>query len=509
MRKNCITTFIGVAMVCSACSADDITVHYQGETAIVEQKVTDSVNVSVEGAKVMIESLYKAHQLRVRLTGSSNDGQLVLKSAGKAIVTMDGASITSREGAAMWLKNKKKVEIVAANGTENSLLIEACQDTANHKSAALWSKDKLQLSGKGTLNITATGDGCRGIKAKHNITMDDLTLVVKTTGNHLGEDTTKMMGFGGPPPHFNPDDMPEEMKAHFEEMRKRFEEMREKGEFPFGGHDGFPPHFGEGRPPHGGEGMPQMNGGGMPPMGGGMPPMKRKYISPAKAITSTGIVTINSGNITVSTSTAGAEGIEGKKGVVMNGGNINVLAMDDAINADERIYFNGAKVVARSISNDAVDANYGDTFPLFFGAPADNQKEADPAIIITGGEVYAWSQIGMPEEGLDCDFSPIEVSGGKVFSVGAGMGEMPSVPTNETAHQPTALLLGLDITQDEPIEICDEKGKLLNRLTVPFSFQRSSSLISCPEFKVGNTYTIKTKDYEKTFTLTEAFTIVR
>ena len=89
------------------------------------------------------------------------------------------------------------------------------------------------------------------------------------------------------------------------------------------------------------------------------------------------------------------------------------------------------------------------------------------------------------------------------------MGEMPSVPTNETAHQPTALLIGLDITQDEPIEIRDEQGKLLNRLTVPFSFQRSSSLISCPEFKVGNIYTIKTKDYEKTFTLTEAFTIVR
>ena len=502
MRKNCITTFIGVAMMCSACNADDITVHYQGTTATVEQKVTDSVKVSVEGAKVMIESQYKAHQLRVRLTGSSDDGQFVLKSDGKAVVTMDGVNITSREGAAMWLKNKKKVEIVAANGTENSLLIEACQDTANHKSAALWSKDKLLLSGKGTLNITATGDGCRGIKAKHNITMEDLTLTVTTTGSHLGEDTTKRMGFGDPPPNFNPDDMPEEMKAQFEEMRKRFEEMMKNGDFPFGG-DGFPPHFGNGRPPFGGEGMP--------PMGGGMPPMKRKYISPAKAITSTGKITINSGNITVSTSTAGAEGIEGKQGVVMNGGNINVLAMDDAINADERIYFNGAKVVARSISNDAVDANYGDTFPLFFGAPTDKnqQKEADPAIIITGGEVYAWSQIGAPEEGLDCDFSPIEVSGGKVFSVGAGMGEMPSVPTNETAHQPTALLIGLNITQDEPIEIRDEQGKLLNRLTVPFSFQRSASLISCPEFQVGSTYTIKTKDYEKTFKLTEAFTVVR
>ena len=30
-----------------------------------------------------------------------------------------------------------------------------------------------------------------------------------------------------------------------------------------------------------------------------------------------------------------------------------------------------------------------------------------------------------------------------------------------------------------------------------------------PAFKVGSTYTVKTKDYEKTFTLSEAFTTVR
>ena len=30
-----------------------------------------------------------------------------------------------------------------------------------------------------------------------------------------------------------------------------------------------------------------------------------------------------------------------------------------------------------------------------------------------------------------------------------------------------------------------------------------------PAFKVGSTYTVKTKDYEKTFTLSEAFTAVR
>ena len=93
--------------------------------------------------------------------------------------------------------------------------------------------------------------------------------------------------------------------------------------------------------------------------------------------------------------------------------------------------------------------------------------------------------------------------------MGGGMGEMPSVPTNATAKQPTVLLIGLNITKDEPITICDANGKRLDTITIPFSMRRSASLVTCPAFKLGNTYTVKTKGYEKTFTLNEPFTTVR
>ena len=89
------------------------------------------------------------------------------------------------------------------------------------------------------------------------------------------------------------------------------------------------------------------------------------------------------------------------------------------------------------------------------------------------------------------------------------MGEMPSVPTNATAKQPTVLLIGLNITKDEPITICDAKGKCLDIITIPFSLRRSASLVTSPAFKLGSTYSIKTKGYEKTFSLNEAFTTVR
>jgi len=211
--------------------------------------------------------------------------------------------------------------------------------------------------------------------------------------------------------------------------------------------------------------------------------------------------------VTVRTNTAGAEGIEGKKGIVFNGGHVDVLATDDAVNANATIEFNGANVIARSTGNDAVDSNPENGFFMPFGSNA--TQDADPAIIVRGGTVYAWSQVGSPEEGLDCDFAPLAIEGGTIFTVGGGMGEMPSVPTNATAKQPTVLLTGFNIVKDEPISVYDASGKLLDKITVPFAMRRSASLVSSPAFKLGGTYTIKTKGYEKTFTLNENFTTIR
>ena len=280
-------------------------------------------------------------------------------------------------------------------------------------------------------------------------------------------------------------------------------------------HGGFPNFGGFPGMPEGGFQMPE---GGFPNFGGfPMPndstmqggfPGKHKYVASTKGIASKGKITINSGNVTVRTSTAGAEGIEGKDGIVFNGGNIDVMTPDDAINANATIEFNGANVIARSTGNDAVDSNPKGGFFMPFGGN-NNQEDTDPAIIIRGGTVYAWSQVGSPEEGLDCDFAPLVVEGGTIFSVGGGMGEMPSVPTNKTAKQPTVLLIGVNIVENEPVNIYDAGGKLVNTVTVPFSMKRSASLVSSPTFKLGSTYTVKTKGYEKTFTFSENFTTVR
>ena len=544
----CVWALMGVGVS----HAEDITIQFNGSTAKVKQQVKDSVNVTVEGAHVSVESAFQAHKLTIALSGQSDDGQLILKTNGKAKLQLKNLQLTSQEGAPFWLKNKKKVEIVA-EGANNTLTIMACNDTANHKAATIWAKDKLLFSGKGKLNVVATGDGCRGIKSKDDITIEELTLNVTTSGNHLGEkpfsmggfpgmpeggfpdfggmrpegnDSTRRGGFGGflmgGPGGFDFNNLPDSVRQNMEEMRKNFEEMMQNGNFPMGG---FPGGFG-GRPEGNDStrrgGFPGFGGGGMPDFGGGFGNPdnedgegggmgfggKRKYVASTKGIASKGKIIVNSGNVTVRTNTAGAEGIEGKEGVILNGGNVDVLSPDDAINANATIEFNGANVIARSKGNDAVDSNPKGGFFMPFGGN-NEQNNDDPAIIIRGGTVYAWSQVGSPEEGLDCDFAALVIEGGTVFSVGGGMGEMPSVPTNQTAKQATALMIGLSVTKDEPIQIYDSNSKLIDTITVPFTMRPSASLVTSPAFKVGNSYTIKTKDYEKTFTLNENFTTVR
>ena len=160
-------------LVASVCYADDITIKYNGSKATVKQSVKDSVQASVDGATVNIVSLYKDHKLTIVMTGKSDDGRLTLKTAGKAKIKLNGLSLTSQEGAPICLKNKKKVEIVACKDTKNLLTITACEDTATHKAAVIWAKDKLLLSGKGELNVVATGKGCRGIKTKDDFTINE------------------------------------------------------------------------------------------------------------------------------------------------------------------------------------------------------------------------------------------------------------------------------------------------------------------------------------------------
>ena len=126
-------------------------------------------------------------------------------------------------------------------------------------------------------------------------------------------------------------------------------------------------------------------GGGWPPgPGGGGSSATR---SSAKAIKSGGIATIYGGTTTVHTSTSGAEGLESKTQIYIEGGQHYFKCYDDCINSSGKIFFNGGVTVCFSNGNDAVDSNAGQA----------------GAITIGNGVAFAYTTKGSPEEGFDCD----------------------------------------------------------------------------------------------------------
>jgi hypothetical protein len=143
-------------------------------------------------------------------------------------------------------------------------------------------------------------------------------------------------------------------------------------------------------------------GGGWP--GGG----QTSGSGSAKAIKVLGTITLNGGQSEVTTATNGAEGIESKTSITVNGGNHYYKAYDDGMNCAGPIKFAGGVTVVYSNGNDAVDSNYGRA----------------GAVEIGNGCVVAYTSAGGPEEGLDCDNnSYISITGtGYAISAGGSQG---------------------------------------------------------------------------------------
>ena len=111
-----------------------------------------------------------------------------------------------------------------------------------------------------------------------------------------------------------------------------------------------------------------------------------------------GGLVIDGGKISVSTSGCNGEGIESKKELVINGGEITVESYDDAINAAGDLTINGGYIYARATNNDGIDANGnvyikgGVIFAIGSRDPEvaiDANSEEQKKLYITGGTIVA------------------------------------------------------------------------------------------------------------------------
>ncbi len=131
------------------------------------------------------------------ISGSLN-GQLVVDASDteKMQLVLNGISIQSADGPALYVKQADKVFLTLAENTENSLSDGAAYTLASGEDepdAAVFSKDDLTINGAGTLTVTGNYD--KGVRSKDDLKITGGVLNVTAAGDGIkGRDCVAVCG---------------------------------------------------------------------------------------------------------------------------------------------------------------------------------------------------------------------------------------------------------------------------------------------------------------------------
>ncbi|GAU79075.1 carbohydrate-binding domain-containing protein [Fusibacter sp. 3D3] len=177
------------------------------------------------------------------------------------------------------------------------------------------------------------------------------------------------------------------------------------------------------------------------------------------------------------------EGIESNDILTINGGIINIEAVDDALNAGDGIVINGGTIIANS-GGDGIDSN-GD-------------------LTINGGyiKVSAGNNANGPVDIGDGGAYKFTINGGTLVASGGNM----SIKTDTSATQ-NVIWIYDPFTAHEEITLTDEAGNILFNTTLEEA--ASSVLISTDSIKTGQTYNlIRTDKAAESFVISEVSTTI-
>ena len=447
----------------TAVTDNQVNIVYNGSEALVyvAGNVAQYVSATVSGAHVTIIQGNTADvdgdEITYSLSGTSTDGEFALAGSYKCTVQLNNVTLTNPGGAVINITNKKRIQISAKSGTENTLT-----DGSNgEQKGCIYSKGQIQLQGNGTLNVY--GNTAHAIKCGDYVSIKNLTLNIKKSVKDginsnkyflmkSGTVTISGVGDDGIQADLETDDTTtSETTDHEDENSgnvyleggtlnvsitaaaakgiksagaliikdgtinvttsgngaydstdrdaKGCAGLKSDGNMAISGGTITLKSTGTGGKCIKADGTLTVSGGTISASStGSQYRYSSYYTASAKAIKSDGAMVISDGTITASSSTH--EAIETKSTLDISGGYVYASSSDDAINSASHMTITGGYVMANSTGNDGLDAN-GNMY-------------------IKGGNVFAICS-GSPEVGLDANTEggyKLYITGGNIVAIG-------------------------------------------------------------------------------------------
>ena len=143
-----------------------------------EASSSDGISISGSTVTITAEGTYI-------FSGELTDGQIIVEAddAAKVQIVLDGASVTSRTSAAVYVKSADKVFVTTAEGTENTLANGGSftADGDTNIDGAVFAKDDITFNGSGSLTVESPAG--HGIVGKDDVKLAGGTITISAAGH--------------------------------------------------------------------------------------------------------------------------------------------------------------------------------------------------------------------------------------------------------------------------------------------------------------------------------------
>ena len=399
----------------------EVKIVYNASSADVSitEDVADYLTVSVSGADVsIIQSSSLADEVTYILSGSSTDGMFYMDGELKATLVLNGLTLTNSDGPAIAIDNGKRIAVVLADGTTNTLK----DGSSGSQKACFMVNGHTEFEGSGTLNLTGNlkhafwgdeyvqfkksmgtinvqGAVKDGFNVNQYVEMNGGTVTIKNVGDDgiqitlegdgSEEDTGAMSIHGGTLNMTITATAAKGIKAEGDVVidaeksipqitittsgggewdsddseTKASSCIKADGNMTISAGTLTLTSTGAGGKGLSADGTIDIAGGDITVKTSGSQYVygnnrnNSDYTSSPKGIKADGNITISGGSTSVTTTGTNGEGIESKGVMNITGGEITVNSYDDGLNSKGDMTISGGSVYAHASNNDGIDAN--------------------------------------------------------------------------------------------------------------------------------------------------------